>query len=79
KSVKSAKAAKPTDGRNVIALTPGGTDPSLGDPLKRRDIVHIGPSGKKQIVIIMYRDPKVAENLISRSGDEDEDEDNLLG
>ncbi|RCN46564.1 MSP domain protein [Ancylostoma caninum] len=32
---------------------------------------------KKQVVIMMYRDPMVQENLTSRSGDEDEDEENM--
>ncbi|RCN46563.1 MSP domain protein [Ancylostoma caninum] len=68
---------KSLDGTNVTAFTPGGTDPSLGDPLKRQDIVHIGPTGKKQIVIIMYRDVALPEKLLSRSGDEDEDDDDV--
>ncbi|EYC07384.1 hypothetical protein Y032_0070g407 [Ancylostoma ceylanicum] len=77
KEGKVEKEAKPTDGRNVTAVTPGGTDPSLGDPLKRQDIAHLAPTGKKQVVIVMYRDPQAAENLLSRSGDEDDDDDNM--
>ncbi|EYC07393.1 hypothetical protein Y032_0070g409 [Ancylostoma ceylanicum] len=94
KEFDKAEKEKLSDGTNVTAFTPGGTDPSLGDPLKRKDIVHVGPTGKvriilavfrdlvdnpsefqKQIVIIMYRDARVPENLLSRSGDEDDDDD----
>ncbi|VDM70285.1 unnamed protein product [Strongylus vulgaris] len=75
-SLKTAILMESSEGRNATAKTPGGTDPSLGDPLKRKDIVHIGPSGKRQFLIIMYRDQKTNEILISRSGDEDEDDDN---
>ncbi|KIH57178.1 hypothetical protein ANCDUO_12634 [Ancylostoma duodenale] len=74
---KVEKEKKLSDGTNVTAFTPGGTDPSLGDPLKRQDIVHIGPTGKKQIVIIMYRDVALPEKLLSRSGDEDEEDDDV--
>ncbi|ETN86812.1 MSP domain protein [Necator americanus] len=76
KPKEEKKQEKPSDGTNVMAKTPGGTDPALGEALRRKDIVHIGPTGKRQIVIVMYRDPKLPENLLSRSGDEDEAEGN---
>uniref|UniRef100_A0A7I4XWV4 Major sperm protein n=1 Tax=Haemonchus contortus TaxID=6289 RepID=A0A7I4XWV4_HAECO len=62
-----------SDGTNVFAKTPGGSEPILMDPLQRRDIIHIARTGRKSFIIVMYRDPKVPENLISRSGDEEED------
>ncbi|KAL6732474.1 hypothetical protein Aduo_003230 [Ancylostoma duodenale] len=79
KEEKVEKEVKPpSDGTNVMAMTPGGTDPALADPLKKQEIVHMGPTGKKQVVIMMYRDPAVPENLTSRSGDEDEDNDDNM-
>ncbi|CAJ0595104.1 unnamed protein product [Cylicocyclus nassatus] len=68
------KMEKLSDGRNVTAVTPGGTDASLGDQLRKQEFLHISPGGKRQIVIIMYRDQHLPENLISRSGDEDDEE-----
>ncbi|PIO76507.1 hypothetical protein TELCIR_01423 [Teladorsagia circumcincta] len=69
---RRAEGVSLTDGTNVIAKTPGGTEPLLIDPKQRGDIVHIARTGKKQFLIVMYRDPIMPENLVSRSGDDED-------
>ncbi|KAK6013583.1 hypothetical protein OSTOST_21098, partial [Ostertagia ostertagi] len=69
---RRAEGVSLTDGTNVIAKTPGGSEPILIDPKQRGDIVHIARTGKRQFLIVMYRDPVVPENLVSRSGDDED-------
>lgn len=70
----SEKEGGLTNGRNVSARTPGGSQAILIDPLQRRDIIHISRTGEKKFIVVMYRDPKVPVHLISRSGDDTDSE-----